>query len=96
MEFNAQFVLLAVGLVVLPSLVGGWMAVRKNDFFSRGFILSLLSSWYGPIFIYLAPPSRAREGDRLDQESWPLNGPIANMCLIATAVVGYLIYKWLS
>ncbi len=95
MQLTWNFVLLCIIFGVIPILVGGWIAYRKNDFISRGVVISLFSSWYGPIFMYFSPPSRAREGDEEDMASWPTTGPFACLSFIATCLVVYLVVKYI-
>ncbi|MGD8561794.1 MAG: hypothetical protein PVG03_04640 [Desulfarculaceae bacterium] len=94
MKFSLTYLLGVSLFFLIPALVGGWLARQKGDFYSRGFIISLISSWWGPLFIHLSPQSKAKHGDSEDKDAWPQNGPLANMCFIASCVVVYIIYKW--
>ena len=76
---------------ILPMIVGGWVAHRKKDYITRGVVVSLLSSWFGPIFMFFQPDSKARLGDAEDDESWPANGPLACMCFVGALILYFVI-----
>lgn len=93
---SSTVVYIAIFFVLLPGLVGGAVARMKNDFFSRGLVISIFSSWFGPLFMYFTRPSLAREGDAEDEESWPPSGPLACGALILVCVLIWLGAKFIS
>lgn len=78
-------------LSILPMIVGGWVSHHKKDYIARGVVISLFSSWFGPIFMYFQPESKARQGDDEDDKSWPSNGPAACMCFIGAIILYYIV-----
>lgn len=84
-------IILFVVLSVAPMIVGGWVAHFKKDYIARGVVISLFSSWLGPVFMYFQPESKARQGDDEDDRSWPSNGPAACMCFIGAIILYYII-----
>lgn len=78
---------------IIPMIVGGWVAHIKKDYIARGAVISLFASWFGPIFMYFQPDSKAREGDGEDEESWPSNGPLACMCFVAALILYYIVWS---
>lgn len=80
-------------LSILPMIVGGWVAYRKKDYITRGVVISLLASWFGPVFMYFQPESKARQGEQEDEESWPSNGPLACMCFIAALILYAIVWS---
>lgn len=64
-----------VGLYILVfALLGGWIALKKGDYFSRGLVMSLFSGFLGPLFLYFAPASTAREPGGDQDNPWHTNG----------------------
>ena len=55
-------------------LLGGLVAWRKGDFFSRGLCISLMGGIFVPIFFAFSPRSHAREGDQTDLDLWHVHG----------------------
>jgi hypothetical protein len=80
-------------LSILPMIVGGWVAYRKKDYVTRGVVISLLASWLGPVFMYFQPDSKAREGDKEDEESWPSSGPVACMCFVGALILYVIVWN---
>ncbi len=78
-------------LSILPMIVGGWVAHIKKDYIARGVAISLFSSWFGPLFMYFQPDSKARQDDDEDEKSWPANGPAACMCFIGAVILYFII-----
>jgi hypothetical protein len=89
-------IIIFIVLSIIPMIVGGWVAYRKKDYIARGVVISLFASWFGPIFMYFQPDSKARQGDTGDEQSWPANGPLACMCFIASILVYYVISQLLE
>jgi hypothetical protein len=83
-------------LSIIPMIVGGWVAHRKKDYIARGVVISLFASWLGPVFMYMQPDSKARQGDAEDNESWPSNGPVACMCFVGAVILYYIFSKLLG
>ncbi len=86
-------VVIGLIVVVAPMIAGGFVAQWKKDFFSRGMMISLLSSWFGPMFMIFCQPSRARQDDPDDMQSWPSTGPMASLCFLGACILIYLIAK---
>jgi len=82
-------IIVFVLLSILPMIVGGWVAYRKKDYIARGVVVSLFSSWFGPLFMYFEAESKARQGDDEDEGSWPSTGPMASLCFIVSILLYY-------
>lgn len=55
-------------------LLGGWVAMKKGDYFSRGLVMSLFSGFMGPLFLYFSPHSTARQPGGDEEKPWHTNG----------------------
>ena len=84
-------ILIFIVFSIIPMIVGGWVARYKKDYITRGVVISLFASWFGPLFMFLSPESKARQGDQEDEDNWPANGPAACMCFISSVILYFLI-----
>ena len=89
-------IIIFIVISIIPMIVGGWVAHRKKDFIARGVVISLFASWFGPVFMYMQPDSKARQGDAEDAEAWPANGPLACMCFVVAILLYFVISKLLA
>lgn len=68
-------ILVIISFSYLPSIIaGGLVAHAKGDFFSRGIAMCAITGVFGLIALIIAPPSKARAGDKDDYESWHVHG----------------------
>lgn len=80
---------ITIGYTVVAMIVGGIVAAGKKDFAGRGVAVSMFAGLFGPLFMSLDRPSRARQGGG---EVWPSRGPeavILNVVLVS--VFNYLV-----
>jgi hypothetical protein len=83
-----QYLLICYFLVSM--VLGGFIAHKKGDFASRGAAISLFSGLFGVLFMYLAPPSKAYEGDKT---IWPNRAPEATILNLILLGIGFLLYR---
>lgn len=82
--------ILIVCYFILSMILGGIVANKKNDYATRGAAISLFCGLFGPLFMSMAPASRARKGDKT---FWPDRAPEATLLNIAFFVILYFIYR---
>jgi hypothetical protein len=58
-----------ISLYAITVIAGGILAVLKNDYFTRGFFVCLFTGIFGLIAIILSPKSKAKDGDKTDEDS---------------------------
>ena len=85
-----QYLLICYFLVSV--VLGGFIAHKKGDFASRGAAISLFSGLFGILFMYFAPPSKAREGDK---RIWPDKAPEATILNLIFLGIGFLVHRML-
>ena len=73
---------LSIYLTLFSALFGGIIARIKNDYFTRGFFICLITSIFGLVAIILSSPSKAREGNQEDYHGWPKYGSYAVLFLL--------------
>jgi len=72
--------------------LGGIVAYRKGDFFSRGAAICALTWLFGLLFMFKAPDSKAREGDKEDLFSWYSHGTDGGLVFLACIAL-FLLYR---
>ncbi|MBU1274052.1 MAG: hypothetical protein KJ720_01625 [Proteobacteria bacterium] len=72
-------------------LLGGLMARRKGDYFSRGFCISLMAGIFAPIFFAFSPTSHARQGDEKDQHLWHVWGVFPTITHVLVVMIVWLL-----
>ena len=80
-EYLSMYITIVYTLAAM--IVGGIVAMAKKDYPSRGAAVSMFAGLFGPLFMALDRPSKAREGD---SGIWPVRGPeavIINVVLVA-------------
>ncbi|KAA3617549.1 MAG: hypothetical protein D8M58_01695 [Calditrichaeota bacterium] len=75
-----EIVLIVYGIIVVS---GGFVAYSKNDYFSRGFFICLLTGVFGLAVLVKSKPSLAKDDNEYDKHYWPGNSHYA---LLATAI----------
>ena len=86
---------LPVALLVtwLPvALLGGIVAHMKGDYFSRGFSMIAFTWILGLIFLLKAPPSKAKEGDQNDYNTWHSHTAPGGLWMFAF-IISYMLLR---
>ncbi len=78
---------LLLAYFVLSAIAGGLIAVKKEDFFTRGFFTALLTGVWGISVLVFAQPSKARENQSKDRHYWPRESWIALLLMAANILV---------
>ncbi len=89
---NTTKMLLLLVLYVPVIFLGGIVAHRKGDFFSRGAAICAMTWVFGLSFMIKAPNSKARAGDKEDLFSWHSHGANGGMFLLVCIVL-FLLYR---
>ena len=71
---NITKTILLLVLYIPTIILGGIVAKRKGDFFSRGAAICAFTWIFGLIFLIKAPKSKARAGDKEDLDNWHMHG----------------------
>ena len=82
---------LLVYITLVTSIVGGIIAYKKDDYFSRGFFICLFTGIFGLIAIILSSKSEAKAGNEIDYHSWPQYGAYAVFLLLGFVIIALLI-----
>lgn len=61
---------------VVSMVAGAFIARFRKDYASRGAAISMFSGIFGPVFMWLSPNSKVREGDTA---VWPDRSPEATV-----------------
>ncbi len=80
-EYLGMYITVAYTLVAM--IAGAIVAGVKKDYPSRGSAVSMFAGLFGPLFMALDRPSKAREGE---SGVWPVRGPeavILNVIFVA-------------
>ena len=86
-EYLSMYITIAYTLVAM--VVGGIVAAVKKDYPSRGVAVSMFAGLFGPLFMALDRPSKAREGE---SRVWPARGPEAVILnVVFVAVFNYMV-----
>jgi hypothetical protein len=80
-----------ISLYAITVIAGGILAVLKNDYFTRGFFVCLFTGIFGLIAIILSPKSKAKDGDKTDEHSWPEDSSYAILFIVFWVMVIMLI-----
>lgn len=88
---------LIIGYILLSMVLGAIIANRKGDLATRGAVIGFFSGLFGPIFMYLSHPIKARESDK---NVWPENatiGVILNFIIVfaIVSVLGRILARFL-
>ncbi|MCF8034947.1 MAG: hypothetical protein K9K66_19430 [Desulfarculaceae bacterium] len=78
--------------ILLCCLLAGWIAQKKGDFYSRGFTIGLMAGIFAPIFLAMAPSSRARAGNDEDRRLWHMNGVFATIFHVAAIAILWMVW----
>jgi TctA family transporter len=62
---------------VVSALIGGYIAFKKEDYFTRGFFMTLFTGIWGISILIFASPSKAKENKKSDKHYWPRESWIA-------------------
>jgi hypothetical protein len=89
---NTTKMLLFLVLYVPVIFLGGIVAHRKGDFFSRGAAICVITWVFGLFFMIKAPDSKARAGDKEDLFSWHSHGANGGI-LFFVCIVSFLLYQ---
>jgi hypothetical protein len=89
---NTTKALLYLTLYVPIIIIGGIIAYRKGDFFSRGATICAFTWIFGLLFMVLAPKSKARVGDKEDLFSWHGHGANGGILFFACIIL-FLLYR---
>jgi hypothetical protein len=89
---NTTKALLFLMLYVPPIIIGGIIAYKKGDFFSRGAAICAITWFFGLAFLVIAPKSKARLGDKEDLFSWHGHGANGGILFLACIVL-FLLYR---
>lgn len=92
---NTTKALLFLVLYVPIIIIGGIVAYKKGDFFSRGAAICAITWFFGLFFIIKAPNSKARAGDKEDLFSWHGHGANGGIVFLACIVL-LLFYRILK
>jgi hypothetical protein len=68
---NELFVATLIIYFIVSGLAGGFLAQKKQDYFTRGFFLALFTGMWGLIALVFAAPSRAKDNKPSDKHYWP-------------------------
>jgi len=89
---NITKLLLLLVLYVPVIFLGGIVAHRKGDFFSRGAAICVITWVFGLSFMIKAPNSKARAGDKEDLFSWHRHGANGGIFFLVCIVL-FLLYR---
>jgi len=92
MSQAVTYVVMAVYLVV-ACLLGGLVAWKKGDYFSRGLCISLMAGIFAPIYFAFSPRSHAREGDENDLLLWHVHGVFATITHVLVIFLAWLVWQ---
>jgi len=90
---NITKTILLLVLYIPIIIVGGIVAKRKGDFFSRGAAICAITWFFGLIFMIKAPESKARAGDKEDLNTWHMHGAKGGAFFLICIVL-YLLIKF--
>ncbi len=82
---------IVIYVILTSAIIGGFIAYTKNDYFSRGFFICLITSVFGIIAIILSPKSKAKEGDKKDYHGWPKYGSYAVLFIMGFSFLLYIL-----
>jgi hypothetical protein len=89
---NVTKAILFFALYVPTIILGGIVAKRKGDFFSRGAAICAITWFFGLIFMIKAPESKAQTGDKEDLDTWHSHGAKGGaLFLLCIAII--LLYR---
>ena len=92
LEMFETLMIQIIAITWLPvAIVGGIVAYKKDDYFSRGFATIALTWVFGLIFLLKAPRSKAKEGDQDDYKNWHSHASTGGVWIFAMIVLYVLI-----
>lgn len=90
MGYYTKIILVIVFGLAWP-MVGGFLALAKKDYFSRGFCVTMIAP-FAPFFMFFEAPSKAKLGDKVDRHLWPRNGAVAGVCTFLLVIALVIIF----
>jgi hypothetical protein len=91
-DMEKNWLFLTICYTYLPIvIIGGFIAVKKGDYFTRGAAITAFTWIFGLLSLLLAPPSKARQGDKEDLEGWHAHGATGGT-LFLVFICCFLIY----
>ena len=93
-DFTMSLSILALYIIVI--FLGGIVAYRKGDLFSRGAAICSITWFFGLITMLIAPESKARAGDKTDLMDWYVHGSKGGIIFVVCTLLFLIIRLFLN
>ena len=89
---NITKVILILVLYAPVIILGGIVAQRKGDYFSRGSAICAITWVFGLFYMLRAPKSKAREGNKENLLEWHIHGAAGGMAFLAFIILCLIVW----